>query len=268
MILLQQGVEFNGIVVSRRNYRERDMLVEILTDRYGFKTFFIRGAKKRGFRLAAAILPFSHGSYVGSINDDGLSFIDTAREVRQYQNICQDIELNAYASYILSLGKIALKEDVANALLWCVKFQKAVELIDEGFDAQIITNIIEIQLLECFGVKPYLESCVICQNTKLAFDFSENYGGLLCQKHWYLDKNRLRLDPRTIYYLRLLSVVDLERLSSINVKKETKDRLQATIDRIYQDQVGVYVKAKDFIRQLKDISHFLVSDNERIDVDK
>ena len=46
---IQQGVEFDGIVVSRRDYKERDMLVKILTDKYGFKTFFIRGARKRVF---------------------------------------------------------------------------------------------------------------------------------------------------------------------------------------------------------------------------
>lgn len=38
-MVLQQGVEFLGIVVSRKDYKERDMLVKILTDKYGFKTF-------------------------------------------------------------------------------------------------------------------------------------------------------------------------------------------------------------------------------------
>ena len=262
-MVLRQGVEFTGLVVSRRNYRERDMLVEILSVQYGFKTFLIRGAKRKSFKLAAAILPFSHGQYVGSISDEGLSFIDTAYDVKQYQNICQDIELNAYASYILSLGKEALREDIASAILWYQKLQKAISLIDEGFDPQIITNIIEVQLLTCFGVKPYFESCVVCHNTEKMFDFSENYGGLLCQKHWYLDKYRLHLDARTVYYLRLFSILDLNRLSSINVKAETKKNLQKTIDHIYQRQVGVYVKAKDFLKQLTTINQLLKSDVDK-----
>ena len=49
-MVLQQGVEFLGIVVSRKDYKERDMLVKILTDKYGFKTFFVRGVRKRGFK--------------------------------------------------------------------------------------------------------------------------------------------------------------------------------------------------------------------------
>lgn len=266
-MVLQQGVEFQGLVVSRRNYRENDMLVEILTDRFGFKTFFVRGAKKRGFRLASAILPFSFGTYLGSINDQGLSFLDTTRDVSQYQNICQDIYLNAYATYLLSLGKVALKDDVASAIRWYQKLQKAVFLIDEGFDAQIITNIIEVQLLECFGVKPFLESCVICHETQFPFDFSEGYGGLLCQKHWYLDTHRLQLDQRTIYYLRLFSVVDLDRLASIKVKSETKKRLAKTLDQIYHDQVGVKIKAKEFLRQMQNMPSLSLK-TKRDEVDK
>ena len=114
-MVLQQGVEFLGIVVSRKDYKERDMLVKILTDKYGFKTFFVRGVRKRGFKLGAAILPFTHGTYLGSISDEGLSFITTTRDISQYQQITQDIELNAYASYILSLIERALTtEDLVN----------------------------------------------------------------------------------------------------------------------------------------------------------
>lgn len=255
-MVLQQGVEFLGIVVSRKDYKERDMLVKILTDKYGFKTFFVRGVRKRGFKLGAAILPFTHGTYLGSISDEGLSFITTTRDISQYQQITQDIELNAYASYILSLVERALTtEDLVN-LSWFLRVKKALELIDEGFDPAIITNIIEIQLLTSFGVRPRLESCVICQNTERLFDYSESYGGLLCQQHWHLDPHRLHLDQRTVYYLRLLSVVDLERLNSIKVKDQTKTNLRKTLDEIYEHQVGIYVPAKKFLDQMSSWDQF------------
>ena len=97
-MVLQQGVEFLGIVVSRKDYKERDMLVKILTDKYGFKTLFVRGVRKRGFKLGAAILPFTHGTYLGSISEDALSIITTTRDIRQNQQITQHIYLNAYPS--------------------------------------------------------------------------------------------------------------------------------------------------------------------------
>lgn len=242
--------EFTGIVVSRQDYRERDMLVTMLTDRFGFRTFFVRGARKRGFRMQAAILPFTHGIYIGKINDDGLSFITTTRDISQYQMISQDIELNAYASYILGLARQAFGNRSDYAQMWFSQLATAIQLIDEGYDASIITNIVEVKLLGCFGVQPDWHACVVCGKSDSAFDYSEIYGGLLCQIHWHLDEHRLHLDQRTIYLLRQFSVLDLTKLNSIKVKDSTKRNLRRTLDEIYNSQVGVYVKAKKFIDQM------------------
>ena len=161
-MVLHQGEEFSGIVVSKRDYKERDLLVKILTNRYGYKTFYIRGAKKRGFRLGAIILPFSHGRYLGSINDDGLSYLSTGKEIDQYQNIFNDIMLNAYASYVLGLGEAAIKDDCILASQWYRKIERALQLIDQGVNPLIIVSIMEIQMLELFGVAPEWRFCAVC----------------------------------------------------------------------------------------------------------
>ncbi|MGX5378077.1 DNA repair protein RecO [Ligilactobacillus sp. LYQ135] len=242
--------EFNAIVVERKNYRECDMLVTMLTDRFGFKNFFIRGAHKRGFKMGAAILPFSHGTYIGQINDNGLSFISATRDVEQYQTISQDIQLNAYASYILGLTRQAFTDSTSSIQLWFNQIEMALQLINEECDPEIITNIVEVKLLGCFGVQPNWQGCVVCNRTNLPFDYSESYGGLLCQNHWNLDPNRLHLDQRTIYFLRKFSVIDLTKLNSIKVKDATKFNLRRALDEIYNNQVGVYVKAKKFLDQM------------------
>ncbi len=111
-------------------------------------------------------------------------------------------------------------------------------------------------------MRPQLESCVICQNTTRAFDYSESYGGLLCQAHWHLDPYRLHLDKRTVYYLRLLSVVDLNRLNSIKVKEQTKINLRKALDTIYEHQVGIYVPAKQFLDQMSSWDQTLKTDKK------
>ncbi|KRL01254.1 DNA repair protein [Liquorilactobacillus capillatus DSM 19910] len=253
--------EFSGVVVYRKDYRERDMLVKILTDRFGFKMFFIRGARKRGFRLSAAILPFTKATYVGTINDEGLSFISAVKEAGQYQAICQDIVLNAYAAYILGLAEAAFN-DGHPLNEWYQKIERAISLIDQGLDAAIVTNIVEVQLLGRFGVKPNLKDCVICHQEATVYDFSESYGGLLCQKHWHLDPRRLHLDRRTIYFLRLFSKVDLMRLGSIKIKDETKDRLRLTMNQIYRNDVGVNIKAKKFLDDIKEWPQSVLNDDK------
>lgn len=250
---------FDGLVLMRKDYRERDMLVKLLTDTYGKHMFFIRGARKRGFRLAAAILPFTSGRYTGSISEEGLSFINSAQEYRQFQSISQDIQLNAYATYILSLIDVAFPDGQAIPK-WYQQAQWALKLIDDGFDPEIITNINEIQLLTVFGVAPYWESCVVCQRTDLPFDYSEKYGGLLCQQHWQLDPYRFHASQRAIYFLRQFSIVDLPKLHSIQLKLATKKELRRIIDRIYRDTVGVSLKSKKFIDHMADWDQILKPD--------
>ncbi|KRN29522.1 DNA repair protein O [Lactobacillus selangorensis] len=241
--------EFEGIVIYRKNYREKDMLVKMITDQFGKKMFFLRGANRPKFRMRAAILPFTIGTYVGNLSDEGLSFINTAKEYRQFQTIGSDIFLNAYATYILNLIDVAFPDSVPIPQ-WYAFAKQALNLIDDGFDAEIIMDIAQIQLLPAFGVGPHWQDCVICHRTKGSFDYSEKYGGILCDQHWQLDPYRLHVDQRTMYYLRLFSVVDLMKLHSIDVKKETKQRLKRVIDVLYRDTVGIHLKSKHFIDEM------------------
>lgn len=244
------GEVFEGLVVSRQNYKERDMLVKILTDRFGYKTFFVRGVRKRGFKMGAAILPFTRGTYIGNINDEGLSFLTAPRGLQQYQAISEDIALNAYATYILALAERAFGSDNILPGLWFEKIIEAIWLIDTGKDPAVVTNIIEVQLLAAFGVAPQLTGCAVCQKTSRPFDYSESYGGLLCPQHYHLDPHRLHLDQRTIYYLQAFSVLDLKKLGKVELRTETKQRLRQTLDLIYDHQVGIYLKAKKFLDQM------------------
>lgn len=241
--------DFRGIIMFRRDYRERDLLVKILTDKIGPAMFFVKGAKKRGFRMTADILPFTHGEYIGSLTDNGLSFINTASDTSQYRSIATDISKNAYATYILALVDSAF-QDGQGIGGWFNQVVAALALINNGLDEQVIANVIETQLLVRFGVAPTWDRCVICGRDDLLLDFSEQYGGMLCRNHWHLDERRLHLDQRTVYYLQRFSTLNLQKLNSIKINPVTKRRLQFVMDSLYDNEVGLNLKSKQFIRQM------------------
>ncbi|MGM9892443.1 DNA repair protein RecO [Limosilactobacillus sp.] len=247
--MARETTDFRGIVIYRRDYRERDLLVKMLTDRIGPAMFYIRDGKKRGFRMASDLLPFTHGTYIGSLADDGLSFINTASETHQYQQIAGDLSKNAYASYILSLVDHAFTD---NRPLggWFDQVAAALELINHGRDEQVVTNVLETQLLAVFGVAPTWQHCVVCGQSDGPLDFSEQYGGMLCSRHWYLDPHRFHLDRRTVYYLQQFAGLNFQRVNNIKINPQTKRRLQLTLDTIYDDQVGLHLKSKRFIQQM------------------
>ncbi|WP_412990243.1 DNA repair protein RecO [Pediococcus siamensis] len=242
----QVTTQFQGIVMYRKDYRERDQLVKFFTREFGKKMFYIRGARKKGFKLAAAILPFTTGTYVGLIKEKGLCYLNAEKTLTQFEQINLDIKKNAYVTYILNLIDSAFP-DGDPVPFWYDRVISAMEKIDQGLDAQIITHIFELQLLPVFGVQQEWRGCIVCHRTDLPLDYSESSGGLLCQNHWHLDPKRAHLDQRTVYYLQKLSSVNLDNVRSIGVHHGTKAKLKAVIDLIYQDEVGLSLKSKHFI---------------------
>lgn len=242
--------QFAGLVLSRQNYRESDMLVKLATDQFGKRMFLLHRARKPGFPLAAGILPFTRGQYVGTINDGGLSYLSAVRQAAQFQHIAADITLNAYATYVLGLIDLAVPDGEPLGH-WFEFAVTSLKLIDAGFDPAIIANIAEVQLLGAFGVAPDWQGCVIDGRTDLPLDFSEQYGGLLCQQHWGLDDYRFHVQPKALYLLRRFATLDLQQLHSITVSASTKAELRRVLDRIYQDMVGRVPKAKHFLDQMQ-----------------
>ncbi|WP_295747534.1 DNA repair protein RecO [uncultured Limosilactobacillus sp.] len=247
--MAKQVSRFTGLVMSRRDFRERDLLVKMLTASQGPLMFLVRGAKRPKAKLAATVLPFSHGSYLGVLHQRRLSLLTAANQVQQYQHITADLTANAYATYLFDLVDAAFYDGQPLGR-WFNQVSSALSLMDQGMDPQIIVNVLELQLLSQFGVQPTWDRCVVCGRRDLPLNYSEENGGMLCANHFDRDPYRIRLDQRTTGYLQLLSTVDLTKVKAINVSDYIKQRLQKLIDTIYNNQVGLHLRSRTFIRQM------------------
>ncbi|WDF83790.1 DNA repair protein RecO [Lacticaseibacillus pabuli] len=245
----QAPEDFRGLVLARFNYKESDLLVKMLTDHFGKRMFLFRRARKPGFKMTAAVLPFTLSNFTGRINAPGLSYVQAVRGSHAFTKISADLTLNAYSSYILALIDMAFDEDTPIPE-WFRFAEQALTLIDQGTDPQIVTNIAEIQLLPAFGVGPNWRGCSVCGRNDLPLDFSDKYGGLLCSDHWQLDERRYHASERAIYYLRLFSHVDIATVGKVAVSEQTRRELRTMIDRMYDGLVGVQPKAKRFLDEL------------------
>lgn len=246
----QTATNFFGIVVRRQRYKERDALVTILTKEYGFRTFLVRSTQNSKSKISGSVITFSYGEYSGVVRDDGLSYLNSASNIKQFDEIVQDIELNAYATFLFDLYHEAFIDDPVPDN-WYRELFKALLYIDNGYDAQIIVNIMQMKLLDAFGVKPNMDACVVGGETEGVFDFSVLLGGLICSNHFDNDIHRLHIPKRIIYFLRLFSKINLDQVGKIEIKENNKDLIQHAIDAIYLGTVGYYPKSKTFIDKMK-----------------
>lgn len=242
--------ETKGLILFVRDHREKDQLVKIFTEKYGKLMFFVRNAKRKNNVLAGAVRPFTEAVYIGQMSTDGLSFLNDAKEVTPYLGIQQDIFISAYGTYILNLVDVAIEDKTYDPALYGFTRQ-ALSYMNDGVNPEVITNIVEIQLLNRFGFEFNWRGCCECGETQGRFDFSSNYSGVLCERHWHLDERRYHADPKAIHFIRLFASISLDQIERINLKPETTLAIRQTIDLLYEEFTGIHLKSKKFIDQMK-----------------
>ena len=223
--------------------------------------FFVRGGGSG--KLSAVIQPLTIAEFMMTVNDEGLSFIEDYSQAESFKEITSDIFKLSYATYLAALTDAAIADGVADAQLFAF-LEKTLELMEEGLDYEILTNIFEIQVLDRFGVRLNFHECVFCHRVGLPFDFSYKFSGLLCPNHYAEDERRSHLDPNVPYLLDCFQGLSFEELRSISVKDDMKRKLRHFIDDLYDNYVGIHLKSKKFIDNLNSWGHIMSNGVERV----
>ncbi|KAI4309824.1 DNA repair protein RecO [Lactobacillus intestinalis] len=242
--------EVQGIIFKRRKYKDTDLIVKIMTKNNGIISLIVKGAMRPKSKLNAATLNFSYGTYVIYTSGHGLSSLRTYKEVKQLDGIYDDLIKNAYTSFILDLIDHAFVEYQPIGKYYDLA-DFAIHKINKGVDPEIITQIVQMQLLTAFGVQPELRHCLICKKEQGRFDYSIKLGGVICSDHFNDVQSRLYLKPKQTALLRTMGLVPIERLGKISLQSETKLATRKAIDRIYGETIDLNLKTKKFLDEMK-----------------
>lgn len=256
---MAQIEEVEGIVLYYRRHRERDFLVKIFTKRFGKVMFFVRGSKKQQSELMQSIQPFRRATFIADIRENGLSFLRAAKDIEVYRELQIDIFKNAYSTYICALADAALEDRMMNLDMY-YQIENSLHLINEGYDSEVIMNIIETKFLRNFGVSPNFMACSVCGKTEGIFDFSDKYHGIICSEHFFEDSRRLHVNPKAMHLVRLYSVLKLDNIGNISIKPDTQQEIKRLLEHIYEQSVGLKLKSKKFIDNLHEWEDTLKKD--------
>ena len=254
-----KSITSKGLVLYNRNFRENDKLVKIFTEQAGKRMFFVKHA--RNSKLNPVVQPLVVADFLMKINDDGLSYIDDYQEVTTFQHINHDLFTMAYATYVVALADASIQDNEIDSALFAF-LQKTLELMEQGLDYEVLTNIFEIQILTRFGIGLNFNECVFCHRVGQAFDFSFKYGACLCPEHYHEDERRCHLNPNIPYLLNQFQAIDFETLETISLKPKIKQDLRKFIDQIYEEYVGIHLKSKKFIDSLADWGQLLKEEDK------
>jgi len=237
-----------GIVIRTTNYGETNKIVTLYTREWGKVGVMARGAKKPNSRLAAVTQLFTYGYFLVQ-KSNGLGGMQQGEMITPMRSIKEDIFLTAYASYIIDLLDKSTDERKPNPFLFELLYQ-TLNLINEGYDAEIIVHIFEMKMLNTLGLYPVLNQCSVCGNTEGHFSFSIREGGLICHQCLEKDPYHIKISEAAVKLLRLFYYFDLSRIGNISVKPETRADLKKVIDAYYEEYSGLNLKTKRFLNQM------------------
>ncbi len=235
-----------GIVLKETPYGDTSKIINVLTKEYGIIGLMCKGAKSVKSPLRSVTLKLSYGTFNIYYKKDKLSTLVSVDIINEFKNIRSDIYKVSYASYITDLVSQVLKgvkedniyNDYINTLL----------KMEEGLDPLILTNILEVKLLDYLGVGINVTSCISCGNKKEIVTLSSERGGLLC-KNCYKGERIMPLS--IIKVINMYYLVDIKSISKLDIKDNIKKEINNFLTNYYDDYTGLYLKSKDFLKTIE-----------------
>lgn len=234
--------EFEGIVVSETPYGESSKIINILTEE-GIIGVMAKGAKKIKSAFRTTTDKFSLVKFNVYYHKDKLSTLISADVINPLNNIKRDIIKIGYLTYICELSYQTAKQNSDNNIYKILK--SAILKMEAGLDPMVITNILELKMLDYLGVKIDLDKCIYCGETKDIITISGDAGGYICKN---CHTNEIIYDIKTIKMFRLYYYVDIDTISDLKISEDVANNINKILTDYYDRYTGLYLKSKEFLK--------------------
>lgn len=236
-----------GIIVKEIPYKETSKILTVLT-KDGMLGIISKGCKKMKSPLSAVSNKLTYGVFHIKYRDKlstliEVDIIDTLSQIRK------DITKISYVSFLTDLTIQVYKHE-NNKDIYDLYINSILK-INEGYDPMVIANILELKLLDYLGIKPIIDRCSVCGNTNDIVTISSYKGGYLCN---HCRGNEKIYNTKTIKLIRMFYYVDISKISETEISLNIKKEINEFIDDYYSRYTGLYLKSKEFLKNLNKIS--------------
>jgi DNA repair protein RecO (recombination protein O) len=234
-----------GIIISEKPYKESSKLLNVITEEYGVVSLIAKGSKRLKSNLRSISSKLTYAYFQFNYKEGKLSNLICADVINPLNNIKNDLLKLSYASYILDLTSQVLKENNNDNIFKIL--ESSILKIEDGYDPDVITNILELKYLSYLGISPNFDNCAICGSSKI-LTISVEKGGFICTNH---HTNERIVNNKVLKIIRMLYYVDLDKITKLEVSAPVKKEIDNFIDEYYESYTGLYMKTKDFLKNIK-----------------
>lgn len=238
-----------GIVLSEANYSESSKILNVFTREHGLIGIMSKGCRNMKCKLRGVSRKLLYGKFHIYYKKDGLSTLSAVDVIDSYSKLLTDLEKVSYASYLLELTLQVVRENDDVLILDLIT--AALRKMEEGLSPIVLTEILELKYLDFLGVRPSIDCCSVCGSDKGIVTVSSNAGGYLCRN---CCGNGALVSDKMIKLIRMFYYVDINSISKLSISDSVILEINRFLDDYYDRYTGIYLKSKDFIKQLNKLT--------------
>lgn len=236
--------KIEGIIISTVDYKESSKILNILTSTEGIIGVLAKGSKNPKSKISATSNTLTYGIFYLNYYKGNIPSLLEVDIKNSFKFIRKDLLKTNYAIFLLELISQVYKHDKSEKIYSMLI--DSLKKINEGYDAQVITNIVELKLLQYLGIKPEVEHCVNCKKTTNILTISSYKGGYLCKD---CVGNEPIYQLKTIGLIRLFCNVDISKITKLDINDTIKKEISIFIDDYYERYSGLYLKSKHLLEE-------------------
>ena len=225
-----------GLVLSQSDYRDADVLMQVLCKDHGVLSLIARSSKKLTGKNHC--LPMCRYEFIIDYKDNKTIYtIHNQKLIASYfedKDIMMMSFKNVLAELVLKNKEIDLYDELTFFL----------ERLNRE-NMYLLGSMFLAKLIKGFGIAPMVDGCVVCGNKKVAA-LSNRHGGFLCTDH-------LNGEPvEDVETLRRFRLVNKAEFSNYDVMKDFVYTFRDfdLLMSFYLDNSDLRLKSYDFYRNL------------------
>jgi DNA repair protein RecO (recombination protein O) len=175
----------NAINIGSFNLGESDKIITLFSAERGLIRAVAKGARKPGSKIAgrAELLTVNR---LLLANGRSLDIITQAESIETFKSLRNDLTRLSYALYYAELSyHLGQGVNQESAVYFETLINALRQLSDPQSDPAYLCLTFQLSLLHLLGLKPELDSCVVCHKRLLEYDlsvFDHDLGGAVCDQ--------------------------------------------------------------------------------------
>lgn len=231
-----------GIVLKETLYSETSKVIQVLTKEYGLIGIIAKGASSIKSPLRSLTIPFLYGKFNIIYKKDKLSTLKNGNIIKLYGSNIKDLKLYAYISYLSELSYNVLKENNDCSIFDILK--NSLDKITDGFNPQVIKNIVEFKYLDYLGITPNFDICQKCNQVKEPFAIDGKIGGFVCFDCY---TNEIKVPSNYKKIIARYQNVNIGEIKEIKTTKDDENIIRTFLDEYYEKYSAVSINSKKFL---------------------